>query len=170
MKLYNKSWKRLLTFVCLSVGIISHATAETCTTPLEFKKQIPMNWEYSKSTHENKNNSITLVNLWAVWCPPCIKELPMLDQLNKHSHINVETIHLGGNSEKVTPRFIKLNIETLPEYSEPDYSLLDRWLFNALPATLIVIDGKVRYRRQGLITSTEEQLSTWMNCLNAEES
>jgi thiol-disulfide isomerase/thioredoxin len=26
---------------------------------------------------------VTLVNLWATWCPPCVKELPELDRLQK---------------------------------------------------------------------------------------
>lgn len=29
----------------------------------------------------NYRGKIVLVNLWATWCPPCIAELPLLDQL-----------------------------------------------------------------------------------------
>jgi len=29
----------------------------------------------------NFRGKIVLVNLWATWCPPCIAELPLLDQL-----------------------------------------------------------------------------------------
>ncbi|MFN2425888.1 MAG: TlpA family protein disulfide reductase [Candidatus Binatia bacterium] len=30
----------------------------------------------------NYRGKIVLVNLWATWCPPCIAELPVLDQLS----------------------------------------------------------------------------------------
>lgn len=31
-----------------------------------------------------KDNKITMVNVWATYCPPCINEMPMLETLNKN--------------------------------------------------------------------------------------
>ena len=33
-----------------------------------------------------------LVNFWATWCPPCIKEMPMLDRAHREGVINVVAI------------------------------------------------------------------------------
>ena len=32
---------------------------------------------------KSKNNKITILNFWATWCPPCIDELPSLNNLSK---------------------------------------------------------------------------------------
>jgi len=44
--------------------------------------------EFSLTDIDNKTRSIqewdgqiVLINFWASWCPPCIKEMPALDQL-----------------------------------------------------------------------------------------
>ena len=42
----------------------------------------------------------TLVNLWATWCAPCVKELPTLDQLSqsqaKDGSLNDDPNKMGG--------------------------------------------------------------------------
>ena len=32
---------------------------------------------------KSENNKITILNFWATWCPPCIDELPSLNNLSK---------------------------------------------------------------------------------------
>ena len=32
---------------------------------------------------KSENNNITILNFWATWCPPCIDELPSLNNLSK---------------------------------------------------------------------------------------
>ena len=31
----------------------------------------------------NTNDKVILLNFWATWCPPCIKEIPDLQKLKK---------------------------------------------------------------------------------------
>lgn len=37
----------------------------------------------SKRYFENQNDTIYVVNFWATWCKPCIKELPAFEKLNE---------------------------------------------------------------------------------------
>ena len=32
---------------------------------------------------KSENNKTTILNFWATWCPPCIDELPSLNNLSK---------------------------------------------------------------------------------------
>lgn len=34
---------------------------------------------------EQQNDTTYVINFWATWCPPCIKEMPILETLNKKS-------------------------------------------------------------------------------------
>src|SRR5688572_11236643 len=45
---------------------------------------------------ESKTHKIQIVNFWATWCAPCIKELPVFEKLNSQSlpGINITLVSL----------------------------------------------------------------------------
>ena len=38
----------------------------------------------NKENFSKENNKIILINFWATWCPPCIKEIPDLQKIKKN--------------------------------------------------------------------------------------
>lgn len=46
-----------------------------------------------------------LVNFWATWCPPCVKEMPELDALHKR-HPGVEFLGLAVDSSANVVKFV----------------------------------------------------------------
>ncbi len=56
----------------------------------------------------NKKKLI-LINFWATWCPPCIKEIPDLIKLEKRFENEIEVIFVSvdANPTKVIPPFLK---------------------------------------------------------------
>ncbi len=137
------------------------ASAEQCNVPEGFIEATDSyDWDYPTS------GRVTLVNLWAVWCPPCLKELPMLDSIATHPNFTIETIHIGDNPAAVDTKFKELDIKHLPKTVEPSFNLLHDWGFQGLPATMIVINGQVKYGYNGYIRNDANVLSKWLTCLD----
>lgn len=42
-----------------------------------------------------------VLNVWATWCPPCLKEMPTLDALGKQGNYTVVAIATDGEAETV---------------------------------------------------------------------
>lgn len=44
----------------------------------------------------------TVVNLWATWCPPCVREMPVLQEAQaKHQHVNFVFLNQGEDAALV---------------------------------------------------------------------
>lgn len=65
-----------------------------------------------------------LVNLWATWCAPCLKELPSLDALEGElggSRFAVAAIAADPRGPEVAREFLdRLDIQHLKLYADPD--------------------------------------------------
>ena len=149
-------------FLLFLLILSSSAFAGECPTPKGFDAaNNELEWTYPTA------KPITLVNLWAVWCPPCLKELPMLDSIAKNSSYAVENIHIGNNPDAVDKIFAKLEIQHLTKTIEPDFSILDNWGFQGLPATMVVVGGSVKYGYAGYIRNSSKEVEQWLECLNS---
>ncbi|WEM45762.1 TlpA disulfide reductase family protein (plasmid) [Photobacterium sp. DA100] len=119
---------------------------------------------------ESNTKPVTLVNLWAVWCPPCLKELPMLDSIANSNIYAIDTIHLGDVPDSVDVKFKQLQIKHLPKTIEPDLALLQQLGFQGLPASFVVIDNRIVYRYSGYINQEAEFIRHWLQCLSKENT
>jgi thiol-disulfide isomerase/thioredoxin len=91
---------------------------------------------------------VLVINFWATWCAPCIKEIPYFEKLNTDDK-NAEVIlvsmdhDLDPNTDKVnrfvTRKKIKSRVLVLTE-SDPNSWIdkIDKRWSGALPATLVV--------------------------------
>ncbi len=95
---------------------------------------------------------VVLVNFWASWCPPCIREMPELQRLKKHfadRPFEVFTINVAEQKYRVRKftRSIKLDLPVLLDASSRTYN---RWNVNILPTSFLVdVHGQIRYRARG---------------------
>ena len=69
-----------------------------------------------------------LVNLWASWCAPCIKELPTLDKLaashRDDGQLGVIAVSQDSGPQPSVKAFLaKLNVKDLGAYHDPDMAL-----------------------------------------------
>jgi thiol-disulfide isomerase/thioredoxin len=96
---------------------------------------------------QGKSDQVLVINFWATWCAPCIKELPFFEKLNQDKQARVLLVSmdydLDPNTEKVD-RFVarkKLQSKVLILTESDPNSWIDkidkRWS-GALPATLVI--------------------------------
>jgi thiol-disulfide isomerase/thioredoxin len=66
---------------------------------------------------------VILVNVWATWCPPCARELPLLERLRdvvRSEPLEIVAVSIDASGRDVVKPFLKrLHIERLPIYLDP---------------------------------------------------
>jgi thiol-disulfide isomerase/thioredoxin len=105
--------------------------------------------------HEETDH-IKVVNFWATWCAPCIKELPLLEKLGEErTDVKVTLVSLDldldPKPEKVyrfiERRKIKSNVLLLDESNPNNWiNQVEKSWSGAIPAT-IIINGKTGKRK-----------------------
>jgi thiol-disulfide isomerase/thioredoxin len=85
---------------------------------------------------------VVVLNLWATWCVPCIKEMPSLERLGaklKDRGVAVMSISQDrGGAKQVTPFLEKQGLKTLPIYLDPKGAVLKAIGARGLPTTLVI--------------------------------
>ena len=94
-----------------------------------------------------------LVNLWATWCVPCVKELPALDALAAAQAGKLQVVAISEDLEgaKVVPAFLSAHaIKTLKGYHDPNNALMTLYKEASLPVSILYgADGKELWRVPG---------------------
>ena len=95
---------------------------------------------------------VVLVNFWATWCAPCIKEMPSLARIADKlagEQFALLTVNFGENAKRVQGFIDKLGI-ALPVLLDSDMIASKTWVDKGLPTTyLIGADGRIRYQILG---------------------
>ena len=96
--------------------------------------------DYEKiiSSSEKK---ILLLNFWATWCAPCIKEIPELLELKKKFKNEVEIYFLSvdSNVKKTVPKFLKKNkLENLKVLNDEKLKISSKFGVKVMPTTVII--------------------------------
>lgn len=94
----------------------------------------------SKVTLEKFRGKPVLVNLWATWCLPCIKEMPALDTLAKREQARLKVLTISQDSkgaEVVAPWFEKNRYQMLEPFLDPENKLGLNYASGMLPTTIL---------------------------------
>ena len=83
-----------------------------------------------------------LVNLWASWCAPCVKELPTLDQLARRKKVEVLAVSQDDGPHASVVAFLQAHhIATLEPYQDSKMGLSGALGPDTVLPTSILIDA-----------------------------
>lgn len=116
---------------------------------------------------KTKSNKVRVINFWATWCAPCVKELPEFEKLNQIHNNDVDVTLVSLDFEETIqeklPAFVnkkKLNSNVIAVLLEDEQAFIEsvnqQWDGN-IPATLIIYQNKQSFIKGK--TSYEELLN-----------
>lgn len=95
----------------------------------------------------NYEGKVVFLNFWATWCPPCVGEMPYIEELYKEYGYNEsEVVILGvanpdlgseGSQEDIVT-FLEEEGYTFPVVFDVDYNQMFSYGLNSFPSTLII--------------------------------
>ena len=107
--------------------------------------------------------SPVLVNLWATWCAPCVKELPTLDRLAAAHRVDgqlgvIAVSQDAGPQPSVDAFLDKLKVADLGAYHDPKMALSGALGAEVLPTSILYdADGREVWRYVGDLDWTGDE-------------
>ena len=93
-------------------------------------------------TFDKFQGKVVLFNLWATWCPPCIREMPDLNALQaqyKHRGFVVVPVASGRQGKEEPAAFLrKRSLNELTTYYDPKSYFLRIFGLETLPITFLI--------------------------------
>jgi len=111
-----------------------------------------------------------LVNFWATWCPPCVRELPLLDAFAaRQAGHGIQVVALALDKGEAVQRFLARQPLRFPVALVPEGGMaLIRALGNeqgGLPFSLLLArDGRIRKHHLGELDSAD--LAAWSRAVS----
>ena len=101
-----------------------------------------------RHTLDSHRGKVLLLNFWASWCPPCVKELPSLNRLQKKlgtKYFTILAINIGEDKQTVTDFLRPMNLD-FPILFDADAKSVEPWNLIAFPSSFVIdTEGKIRY-------------------------
>ncbi len=85
---------------------------------------------------------VVMVNMWATWCPPCVRELPAIERLStkfKADEFILLPISIDADGkQQVQPFLASLGMNKFNSYYDPEQKLGQVLPLDTIPATFIL--------------------------------
>ncbi|MCE9680370.1 TlpA family protein disulfide reductase [Shewanella sp. AS1] len=85
---------------------------------------------------------LVMINMWATWCPPCVRELPALERFKAkfdQNKFTVLPISIDAEGKKQVEPFLKsLEMGSFETYYDQQQALANVFPLDTIPATFIL--------------------------------
>ncbi|MFT5678399.1 MAG: thiol-disulfide isomerase/thioredoxin [Planctomycetota bacterium] len=118
---------------------------------------------------KQSKGKVTLINMWATWCPPCVAEMPSLQSVFDSYGDQVDFYFVTAEEREVVDAFMKKKGYTMPVYLQrfsPPAQLEGR----SIPTTFLIgKDGKIVIKKTGAADWNSESTRAIIQQLLAAE-
>lgn len=105
---------------------------------------------------------VVILNFWASWCTPCLKEFPSLVELRK-TFTEDEVSIIGVNTDeedqenaiKKIEKKYNLNFDII---AEKNSQISDKFLISIIPVSIIFFNGQAHQQSSGAFNFQDEKL------------
>jgi len=117
----------------------------------------PLDLVTAKGQHIKRDDykgKVTVVNFWATWCPPCVEEIPSLNNLRRAMQdVEFELISVNyAEDDKRVKDFLKQVNVDFPVLLDSDGRVSASWNVLVYPSTFVIgPDGIIHYGVNGAI-------------------
>lgn len=130
----------------LSAGAQAAGFETRAATPAPELKALDL--RATPKTLADYRGKVVLLNFWASWCPPCLKEMPSMERLRAKAEARglvIVALNSAETREEVDAYLSKMKLR-FPILLDPDGSNTRRWNVFALPTTFLLdAEGRIRY-------------------------
>jgi thiol-disulfide isomerase/thioredoxin len=160
-----------------STEVAATTNVETTSVQAETVKEttsdIPvLNFDQFEKYLQIEDDNIHVVNFWATWCAPCVKELPYFEAVNqeyKDKNVKVLLVSLDFNLKKLNSFLAKNELKSEKVLlDDPDQNawipkVAKEWS-GAIPATVIYKKGKRKFYEHSFTKAAlESELRNFIN-------
>lgn len=162
----SNSMKKTITFILSGLMLISTQVFSDWQQPelsyhlTPLRSPVPaadfelLNMDEDKVKLSDYRGKVVLVNFWATWCPPCIREMPSMEMLHQQvdaDDFKVIAVNQMEDSDQVFAFTGQLEVD--PTFSivfDSTSEVSQQYAVRGLPTTyLLDKQGNIRYRAVG---------------------
>ena len=167
--------KRLLASLALGLGLTTGGYAagfeSRAATPAPALKARDMSG--ASKTLADYRGKVVVLNFWASWCPPCLREMPSMERLRvkmKGQPLEIVALASAEGPDDVKAFLSKMQLG-FPILLDADGSNTQRWKVFALPTSFLLDrQGRVRYVLTGPTEWDEGEALKIIETMLAESS
>ncbi len=156
--------------ICLSCGEKKDTT--TIDKEVNGKAFTTVDFEGYETYLKKVNTPVVVVNFWATWCKPCIKELPYFEKLGREYRDNVSVVLVSLDfpdqierlEQFITKHKLQSEVVLLDDGNANEWiPKVDQDWSGAIPATIIINEDKRSFFEQSFTyEELEKQVKTFL--------
>jgi len=132
---------------------------------------LPLNLESAKGKafkRDNYSGKVTLINFWATWCPPCVEEIPSLNNLRRKMEgkpFELISVNYAEDKERVIDFLQRVNVD-FPVLLDESGRVSADWNVLVFPSTFVISPtGKITHGVNGAILWDSDEVVNQLKAL-----